>query len=113
MDALTVGYILLAIIVLAFFASFYNFQSKTQRRLSQYELDKTSLTDDLKRAQRGREKEQAVIDQQNWALKESEERIRSLEEKVAKLDHLADRVEALGERYARLIREEGDDSAGD
>ena len=107
MGALTFGYVLLAIVVIAFLASFYNFQSKTRLQLAQYELDKKDLTEQLKRQQREREKEQAVINAQNWTMTEAEERIRVLEAKVNRLEQLADRVEALRDRYTGLLGPEG------
>ena len=107
MGALTFGYVLLAIVVIAFLAGFYNFQSKTRLQLAQYELDKADLTEQLKRQQREREKEQAVITTQNWTMTEAEERIRVLEAKVNQLEQLADRVEALGDRYTGLLGPDG------
>lgn len=103
MGALTFGYVLLAVVVLAFLGTFYNFQSKSRIQLMQYELDKADLTEQLKRQQREREKNQAVIDTQNWVLTEAEERIRVLEAKVNQLEHLAARVEDVKARYTELL----------
>lgn len=100
--ALTFGYILVGVIVIAFMINFVNFQGKTQRRLAEYEIEKGELTEQLKRMQRENEKQQSLIHTQAYVTKEAEESIRRLEEKLADLESTADRLDALVERYRRL-----------
>lgn len=100
--AMTFGYLLIALIVLAFLIGFVNFQGRAKRQLQQYEFDTENLTRRLKEEQRARENAEALIQGQTGVIAEAEERIGKLEEKLARLERLAERLESLAERYEKL-----------
>ncbi len=108
MTGLAFGYVLMVLIVAAFFVNFVNFQNKSKRQLQQYENDVETLMEQLKKAGLDRENEQALIHKQTYIISEAEERIRRLEEKLSDLDFQAERLEHVAERYRRLNHSFGD-----
>lgn len=108
MTGLAFGYVLIALIVVAFFVNFVNFKNKSKQQLQQYENDVETLMERLKKAGLDRENEQALIHKQTYIISEAEERIRRLEEKLSDLDFQAERLEEVAERYRRLSNSFGD-----
>lgn len=102
MDAMTFGYFLMTLVVLAFVATFYNFQGRARRQLFEYETNARRLTDDLKKTQREREKEQAIFETQALLIADAEDRIRQLERNVVRLEEVAARLEGLDRRFDEL-----------
>lgn len=97
------GYVLVGLLVVAFVITFFNVESRSRRRLVQFERDAELRTQQLKQALQEREKLQSVINDQNWTLTEAVERIDSLERRLRKLDALADRAERTIARYRELL----------
>ncbi len=102
MTGLAFGYVLIALIVVAFFVNFVNFKNRAKQQLQQYESNVEILMKQVKKAGLDRENEQALIHKQTYIISDAEERIRRLEEKLSDLDFQAERLEHVAERYRQL-----------
>jgi uncharacterized membrane protein YgaE (UPF0421/DUF939 family) len=96
------GLVLIVVIVIAFFVNFVNFRKRTERELSRYRSDVDSAMERLKKEQMSREDEQALIHKQTYIISQAEQSIRRLEDRMIDLESLAERAEALMERYRRM-----------
>ena len=99
---MTFGFVLIVVIVIAFFVNFVNFRKRTEHELSSYRSDVDSAMERLKKEQMAREDEQALLHKQTYIISQAEQSIRRLEDRMIDLESLAERAEALMERYRRM-----------